>query len=704
MLVDMHINEWNDKFLVKYDPVRMADLYEQAGLTSAMFYCQSHIGLCYWPTQSGKMHANLHGRDIVAEMLKELAKRNIAACGYYSVIFNNWAFLEYPEWRQHAPWQNVTDRRDLGCFAGSRYGLVCPNNPDYRAFVNTQIDEMVGGYCFEGMFYDMTFWPCMCMCPHCRDRFRGEHHAEFPDKIDWFGTDWCRFQLAREHWMAEFAQTVTDYTKKVHAQHHPQAPAIAVYHNCATLSRSWSMGSSIDSANASDFLGGDFYGDPLDQLVICKLMSNLTNQAPLEFMTSRCVSLQDHERTKSYDEMEMAAKAATLFSGAFLFIDAVNADGTVNTPVYKRVGKIFRDTARYEPYLGGRQIEDIGVYFGNDARVDLAENGLDMRNSDIWKKDYPHMKAIRGICRMLQQHHMPFGVVTRKQLGDLGRYKVLVLPNVVRMTQEEVAAVRKYVAAGGKLYASRYSSLVESRGVRHDDFMLADVFGCHLAADDLGKVTYLKPGNGTVAKLIAPQRYLSHIGMGNCEGASSLRLAPGATGEVLATLTLPYDKEWGGLGDQKWISIHSSPPWQDTDSPVIVLNTFGRGRCIYSSADLEMVESEANDRLMGHLLGLLLDEPLSYGADTHPSVWMNAADQPDSKRIVVGFLNNQSQLPAISLPRVPFTLRPPAGRKFTRLLSAPTLKPVKFTLDADGTLHAAAGRLKVFSMLLAEYE
>src|SRR5208337_29305 len=31
--------------------------------------------------------------------------------------------------------------------------------------------------------------------------------------------------------------------------------------------------------------------------------------------------------------------------------------------------------------------------------------------------------------------------------------------------------------AGGRLYARRYSSLVENAGIRHPDFMLAEVFG-----------------------------------------------------------------------------------------------------------------------------------------------------------------------------------------------------------------------------------
>ncbi|MHB1458496.1 MAG: alpha-L-fucosidase, partial [Armatimonadota bacterium] len=99
MLVDMHIVDWEEEFLSKYDPEFMAEMYSRANLTSAMFYCQSHVGLCYWSTKSGKMHAGLKGRDIVGELHEALKARGIASVAYYSLIFNNWAFLEHPEWR-----------------------------------------------------------------------------------------------------------------------------------------------------------------------------------------------------------------------------------------------------------------------------------------------------------------------------------------------------------------------------------------------------------------------------------------------------------------------------------------------------------------------------------------------------------------------------------------------------------------------------
>src|SRR5439155_6840307 len=104
--------------------------------------------------------------------------------------------------------------------------------------------------------------------------------------------------------------------------------------------------------------------------------------------------------------------------------------------------------------------------------------------------DPPHVRAVRGVVRALQRAHLPFGVITSKQLAELDRYKLVILPNVLRMNADQVAAFRDYVHGGGALYASCYTSLVETRGVRHDDFLLAEVFGCHFAADDIGSMSY----------------------------------------------------------------------------------------------------------------------------------------------------------------------------------------------------------------------
>jgi len=698
LLVDMHIPDWDERFLSRYDPTQMADIYADAGLSSVMIYGQSHVGLCYWPTRTGRMHAGLRGRDVLGELLRELKARGIDACVYYSVIYNNWAFLEQPEWRI-VPSCDVSD----GSFAGHRYGHCCPNNPGYRAFVMSQIDELVGDYDLQGLYADMTFWPAICLCEHCRARLRNETGSEIPELVNWTSPEWCSFQAARERWMCEFTGAISSRAKFVR-------PSVSVNHNFATAMFNWTLGLSFGVTDYHDYLGADFYGDPLEQLVVSKLMSNLTPNRPLEFETSLCVNLRDHVRLKSPELLEMQALAATVFSSAFMFIDAINIDGTLNSAAHGGFKDVYEKTAVYEPFLGGEPVEDIAVYFSDDSKMDFAEDKTSIHSAPMWRNDYPHLAAVRGVCRLLQQAHVPFGVITRKQLGELSKYKCVLLPNVLRMDVDEVEAVRGYVEQGGRIYASRYTSLTETRGVRHEDFMLSDVFGCSCGGDDLGQIKYVRPTDARLAASIAPQEYISHFPLTGNLGVSAvshtgmLRLAREPRGLVLATLTLPYASlEAGTVFDQNWASIHGSPPWEDTDLPVIVENSLGRGTAIYSSADIECVESCANDKLFIGLIRRLTGREFTYSAQAHPAVWMNAFHQPDKKRFVVGFLNYQRHTPAVPVRDICFTLRPPAGTQFHSLKVIPCESPMDFAVNGDGTMEARLAELDVMEMLLAEY-
>jgi hypothetical protein len=678
MLVDMHIPDWDPGFLARYDPHSLADLYVRAGVNAVMFYCQSHVGLCYWPTQTGKQHANLHGRDIVGEMLGLLRERDISATAYYSLIYNNQALLDHPDWA-------VIPAR--GHRKPGRYGHVCPNNPDYLAFALAQTEELVTGYDFDGFFFDMTFWPAICVCPHCRRLYQEESGRPIPFVVNWLSPDWCAFQAARERWITEFGTTFT-------AQARLRDPEMPVYHNFATALSGWLPGVSFASAAHHSFLGADFYGDRVEQLLASKTMLNLSENRPIEFMTSRCSTVFNHVTTKPEAEMALQAYAALLFSAAFLFIDAVNPDGVVEPEIYHRIGKIFGETRAYEPYLGGTSVEQIGVYFSDASRADFAGNGAPVEEA-AWGHG-THTRAVRGMCRLLQEAHLPFGVITRKQLPVLDRYKVIVLPDVTRMDAGEVEAIRDYVRGGGRLYASGMTSLTETGGTRHEDFLLSDVFGCHLAGSEEGAVAYLKPSAVGLAELILPQKYVQHDG-----GLLALQEQP--EGQTLATLSLPYGSpQTGSVVDQAWASIHTSPPWEDTNRPALVRHDYGQGQALYCAAVLEAAESEANARLLTALLRELLGEP-AYTADAHPAVWMNVMHQPERDRFLVGFLNAQSQVPPVPIARLPFTLRPPAGSCFRELLRLPEETPVPFTVIEGGTLQAEAGSLDMFVLLMATY-
>jgi hypothetical protein len=682
----MEIPGWDERFLSEFDPIDKANLYARADVSSVMFSCKALTGLCFWPTKVGEMHPGIGGRDVVGETLQALRERGIAACAYYSAICDNWASETHPDWRVEPMFKRSAPQSSRG-----RHDVCCPNNPAYRQYVSDQIADLYGRYDVDCGFCDMTFWPGVCGCKHCRSRLWDEEGIEIPETIDWTGIEWCAFQAARERWMAEFHALVTDAMRRAR-------PGIAVYHNFSGAPYTWLLGVPFAVAEHSDFLGGDFYGDAVEQLVNLKLMNTLSRSRPVEYMTFATINAGEHIRLKGLDHMRDQVLASSSQSSAFMFIDAVDPIGTANERVYDRIREAFEPSVAFEPHLGGDPIEDVGVFFSSESRMDFTENGSS-NHGPLWSEDpNPHLRAVRGASRILQRAHIPFGVIARQQLDELSRYRVIVLPNVQRMDDTEVEAIRAYVGRGGRIYASGYTSLVETRGFRHDDFMLADLFGVHLENEEAAKVVYAKPATAKMRAMLDPQRYLTAEPLPGSLAGGLLRLRADRGTRVLATLSLPFGKKAAkDVTAPNWTSIHSSPPWDDTGTPVLVERRHGEGRVIYSSLDVESEESDANDRLFAGLIQGLLGTDWSMRCETHPAVWVTAFRSPADGTVRVSLFNR----PAALVPKATLRLRPPNGTRFVAMEDAPSGRPTPFRLAADGTLRCTLKRLPEFTLIVA---
>lgn len=654
MLVDMEIPAWDELFLSDYDPVAMADLYLRAGAQSVMFVCKNLSGWCMWPTEVGEMHPRLNGRDVVAETVVALRERDIAACAYYAAIYDNWPFDRHPEWRVEPAggWE-----RSLNGTARDRHGLCCPNSEGYRGFLASQIDDLFGRYEFDTAFCDMSFWPTVCLCEHCRRRFRDEYQSEIPETVDWTSSGWCTFQAARDRWIDEFHGFVTNSIRAAGTD-------MSVYHNFATGPGHWLRGLPFSVTRHSDFLGGDLYGDSVEQLLVMKLMNGLSRSRPVEFMTFATTTAFEHVRLKSEDRLRSQVLAATAEATAFMYIEAIDPVGAASDRHYDLVRDAF-DAAAVQPApIVGDPVADVAVYFSSESRVDLAENGRPV--ADVATQSGPphlaHLAAVRGACRILQRAHIPFAVATRFDLDDLGKYAVLVLPNVLRLDPAEAAAIRDYVRAGGSVYASRYTSLLETDGTLHDDFMLADVFGTHLEREESTGVVYAKPSTPDGQTWFDPQRYLTADPRSGALAGGLLRVRANDTAEVLATLTLPYaHPQSGDVFHQNWASIHTSPPWEDTDEPTIVENRFGAGRAIYSSLAIEQDDADVNDRVVASLIRHLLAGRWTVRCETHPHVGMSAFRDDEQRTLTVTLLNS----PQLVVPAADIVVKVPAGLRVT---------------------------------------
>ncbi len=153
-VIDMHIPDWDEKFLSEFDANQYVQMLVKSRAQSIVCYAHSHVGLFNYPTRIGQQHRGLKGRNIVQEMIDRCHAHNIAVVLYTSLIHDRWAFDQHPEWRMEKH-----DGAQYG--TGSRYGVVCPNSP-YREYVRAWVGEMCRAFDFEGMRFDMTFWVGVC--------------------------------------------------------------------------------------------------------------------------------------------------------------------------------------------------------------------------------------------------------------------------------------------------------------------------------------------------------------------------------------------------------------------------------------------------------------------------------------------------------------------------------------------------------------
>ena len=312
-VIDMHIPDWDEKFLSQFDADQYVDMLVKSRAQSIVAYGHSHVGLFNYPTKVGQQHRGLKGRNILGEVIERCHARDIAVVIYTSLIFDRWAADNHPEWRM------VThDGKPQG--EGGRHGVLCPNSP-YREYVRAFAEEICQMFDFEGIRFDMTFWPSLCYCQHCQKRFADEVGGEIPRTINWQDEKWVAFARRREVWLAEFAAVATGAVRKL-------KPNATVEHQSSTYPLNWQFGVTAPLAKQNDFLQGDFYGDSLQGSFVRKLLEDLTPNRPFGFETSFSVELRDHTGMKSEALLEAKASAAIADAAAFIFIDAIDPIGT----------------------------------------------------------------------------------------------------------------------------------------------------------------------------------------------------------------------------------------------------------------------------------------------------------------------------------------------------------------------------------------
>lgn len=693
-LLDFHIDDWNEKFLSEFDHSKIADNMAMANVKAATVFANTHTGKCNYPTKVGVMHKGLKGRDALKEMIDNCHARGMDVIIYYCLIYTDWYWDNHPEARI-VDAEGKSEKFTINSTGRpKRFSLCCPNNPGYRDFVKAQLEEICTNYDFEGVWPDMTFWPTVCYCPSCRERYEREVGGEMPRVINWEDPNWVRFQHKRQEWILDFVRLVNSTIRKY-------KPDVTIAHQSQTYTDDWLFAPSAELAKNTDWLSADVYRDRQDMSFLSKLFYDLSEYKPYEHINCWCYpSIHEHVVSRTEESLRCTAFTALANNGAMVFIDAIDPAGTVNRNNYYKVQNIYRDLEKYEKYAGGRYCQDVGIYFSFDSLFGMEENGRDVISASY--NFFPgrrklhksaHNNAAIELAGVLAQNHIPYGVVSKKDLKDLKKYQVIALPNAVMLDNEEIEALKEYVREGGSLYASKYTSLISGDGHRQSDFLLSELFGVSFEGETNEILTYVAPtcraeeyfeGFNSKYPYTLPDKQLK------------VRLNPGA--EVLANITLPYTDPT----DTRYSSILTDPPGISTDYPSIVLNRYGKGKVIYSAGAIEICEYETQKKVVANLIKLLTQKPFFFSTNAPKPVEITMFDQPDNKRIIINAINFQKELPNIPVRGIKLNVRLD-GKTLKRVSVLPDGQELGFT-TVDDSAEFVLPELETFMMLELDYE
>jgi hypothetical protein len=156
-------------------------------------------------------------------------------------------------------------------------------------------------------------------------------------------------------------------------------------------------------------------------------------------------------------------------------------------PWWHHIGAYHEDRRMYhtaEPVM--KWYEANQAYLVNRRPLAAAGVVWSQRNTDFYGQDRAAELVdapYRGFTASLVRARIPYVPIHVDHIErDGGNLKLLILPNVAALSDAHCAAIRKFVANGGALVATGFTSLCNEFGDARSDYGLADLFGAHFTA------------------------------------------------------------------------------------------------------------------------------------------------------------------------------------------------------------------------------
>jgi hypothetical protein len=441
----------------KFDPQFWFDYFKQ---TRSDAVCLSAGGcVAYYPTNVPFHHRSqwLGDRDAFGELVTGCRKLDMV------VIARTDPHATYDDLREaHPDWIAVdAEGKPRQHWASPEMWVTCGLGPYNFEFMTEIKREIMSRYKVDGIFINRWDGSGMCFCEHCRKNFLEATGHELPRSND-------RRDPARRAYVTWRQQRLFQLWRLWDAEVRAINPDSCVIPNTgggATSSLDMQQIGELAPILIADRQARRGLTPPWANGKNAKEFRATMDKKPIVGIFS--VGLEEPYRWKDSVQSEaeiqlwVADGVANGLRPWFTKFSGVLHDKRWLKPVED----LYRRYARWEPYLRNE--------------YPLARIGLVYSQQSAWfyggnVEDYTH-----GWYQALIEARLPFEMVHDRLLdaGHLSRFKTLILPNIVALSDAQCRQLREFVTSGGGLVATYETSLGDEWGEQRKDFGLGDLFG-----------------------------------------------------------------------------------------------------------------------------------------------------------------------------------------------------------------------------------
>ncbi|MBQ6998953.1 MAG: beta-galactosidase trimerization domain-containing protein [Clostridia bacterium] len=435
--------------------------FKQALITSHAdsinLMAKCHHGWAYYPTKVGGMHPTLKF-DLLKEELEVAHELGLKAPVYVSCGLDERISQLHHDW--HA---RTKDGEVQGGTLSKRYSHVLCVNSDYFDFYISQIEEICENYDIDGLFADIiSVRPCYC--DNCR-RGMAEQGLDVENEAD----------------VVAYAESVyVKCAKRLRETLDKYNPELSLFLNGGHVRRGRSDLAHLNTHLELESLPTGKWGYdhfPLSASYARTLGMDFVGMTAMYHLSWSDVGGFKHPDAMRYEVFLSAACGAGSSVGC-----GMSPTGIMDNATFSLIGKAYAELEKAEPWLKGeKNAADIGVfgaeisqnYYGTSRAFSISQGGENKGDCDA------------GCVRMLLEGNYLFDTVGADT--DLSKYKVIILPDEVRLDKTLEEKFKAYITGGGKILATGKS------GLKYDEDTFALDFGVKYAGEQKYPEDYIYP-------------------------------------------------------------------------------------------------------------------------------------------------------------------------------------------------------------------